>query len=1023
MLSIRNLVKVYKTKGGAEVRALDGVSVDFPKTGMVFLLGKSGSGKSTLLNVAGGLDRPDRGEVIVMGKSSKDFSGSDFDSYRNTYVGFVFQEYNILNEFNVEQNIALALQLQGKKNDKEAVNELLDQVDLTGLGKRKPNTLSGGQKQRVAIARALIKEPEIIMADEPTGALDSNTGKQVFDTLKKLSSEKLVIVVSHDREFAEQYGDRVIELKDGKILSDTTKALAAPTELSSNVNAIGADTVRVKDWNKLTQDDFNQIWSMMKGRNGEVIITSSEADMPAIKRVCKIANDGSKEYFKDTERGDVKVEQYDGSKTKFIKSKMPASRAIKMGASGLKTKPIRLFFTIFIAFLAFGLFGVVSTMMMYDVNYTTAQALIGQTKYKTAALQKIYDYEVHNTYYYHSGGELVASDNSYKGNSATPLSAEDIKKMNDGNSQLKFAGVLGVDPNNYQSLYYRISNMSSSGSGYYENGGFYGFVDAGEQYIFDAFGSDAKIAGSYPVGSDEIAISEYTYEVIKNNGLYDSETELTVTVSDAQSLIGQYITLNNNYNGTTIDNRYKITGIYRTGDLSEFDSLKSDSGQSGDSSEDSLYSRFITAMTCNFHTLAFVSPSFYNANKSQLIKINNNYRNGDGYANDIIYTGMYTSDEYNSRQLDFRFMETIDKSSVDFYSLSGDKIASPAAPKDREVYISLHELAERAFVLSKSTIRNPSGFNQEYRTHNPEFEENLSVLTNCVGSGQIAANFDDALKYVLTSMSADWDECVKGDGTIEGESKALNGDFDKAYLGSENNYLSVVGFYLDSQGFYNTYKICTQNFLSANSNSYSYNSEVQITKYVMPENAIYNMAITPIDMSQESLVNYVTINLGADGSDDSYLRLTGNSLASDAQSAGYMFESMSFVFLIVGAVLAVIASLFMFNFISISIADKRKEIGILRAVGARGSDVFKIFLSESLIIAVICMVLAIIGGGVACFIINMILSRELSFTFLNFGILNALLIVGISLVVSFIATILPVFFAAKKPPVESIRAL
>ena len=190
MLEVRNLVKCYSTKGGVTVRALDDVSVKFPERGMVFLLGKSGSGKSTLLNVSGGLDQPDSGEVIVKGRSSAEFSSADFDSYRNTFVGFIFQEYNILNEFTVEQNISLALQLQNKPNDKEAVEALLEKVDLAGLGKRKPNTLSGGQKQRVAIARALIKEPEIIMADEPTGALDSNTGKQVLDTLKKLLNSK-----------------------------------------------------------------------------------------------------------------------------------------------------------------------------------------------------------------------------------------------------------------------------------------------------------------------------------------------------------------------------------------------------------------------------------------------------------------------------------------------------------------------------------------------------------------------------------------------------------------------------------------------------------------------------------------------------------------------------------------------------------------------------------------------------------------------------------------------------------------
>jgi ABC-type lipoprotein export system ATPase subunit len=225
VLEVKNLTKIYKAKqkNGVDTYALNDVSLRFPERGMVFLLGKSGSGKSTLLNVCGGLDAPTAGEIIVKGRSSKSFSQSDFDSYRNTFVGFIFQEYNILNEFTVEDNIALALELQGKPKDKKAIAELLKQVDLTGFAKRKPNTLSGGQKQRIAIARALVKSPEIIMADEPTGALDSATGKQVFDTLKKLSEDKLVIVVSHDREFAELYADRIIELKDGKILSDVTK--------------------------------------------------------------------------------------------------------------------------------------------------------------------------------------------------------------------------------------------------------------------------------------------------------------------------------------------------------------------------------------------------------------------------------------------------------------------------------------------------------------------------------------------------------------------------------------------------------------------------------------------------------------------------------------------------------------------------------------------------------------------------------------------------------------------------------
>ena len=218
MLEVKHLVKTYSPKGGVTVRALDDVSIVFPEKGMVFLLGKSGSGKSTLLNVAGGLDKADSGEIIVKGKSSNDFSASDFDSYRNTCVGFVFQEYNLLSEFSVEQNVALALELQNKKNDKAAVNALLERVDLKGFGRRKPSTLSGGQKQRVAIARALIKEPEIIMADEPTGALDYVTGKRILKVLYDVARErnKLVVAVTHNAALKDM-ADRVIYIKSGHI--------------------------------------------------------------------------------------------------------------------------------------------------------------------------------------------------------------------------------------------------------------------------------------------------------------------------------------------------------------------------------------------------------------------------------------------------------------------------------------------------------------------------------------------------------------------------------------------------------------------------------------------------------------------------------------------------------------------------------------------------------------------------------------------------------------------------------------
>ena len=255
MLETKNLCKIYKPKKGVPVTALDHVSLRFPDKGMIFLLGKSGSGKSTLLNLLGGLDRYDSGEIIIKGVSSKDFKQKHFDSYRNTYVGFIFQEYNVLEEFSVGANIALAIELQNRKASDEEINEILREVDLEGYGNRKPNELSGGQKQRVAIARALVKKPEIIMADEPTGALDSNTGRQVLETLKRLSKTKLVIVVSHDREFAENYADRIIELADGRVISDMEADTCASVDKETQALTYDGQDIQIPAGYHLTEAD------------------------------------------------------------------------------------------------------------------------------------------------------------------------------------------------------------------------------------------------------------------------------------------------------------------------------------------------------------------------------------------------------------------------------------------------------------------------------------------------------------------------------------------------------------------------------------------------------------------------------------------------------------------------------------------------------------------------------------------------------------------------------------------------
>lgn len=222
MLQIKDLKKVYTT-GEFEQTALNGVSIDFRQSEFVAILGPSGSGKTTLLNMLGGLDQYDSGNMIINGLSTKKFGESDWDTYRNNSVGFIFQSYNLIPHLSIVDNVEMGMTLSGvpKSEKRQKATYVLEKVGLGNHIHKKPNQLSGGQMQRVAIARALANDPEIILADEPTGALDTQTSEQIMDLIKEIAKDKLVIMVTHNPELAEEYADRIVSFSDGRIVSDT----------------------------------------------------------------------------------------------------------------------------------------------------------------------------------------------------------------------------------------------------------------------------------------------------------------------------------------------------------------------------------------------------------------------------------------------------------------------------------------------------------------------------------------------------------------------------------------------------------------------------------------------------------------------------------------------------------------------------------------------------------------------------------------------------------------------------------
>ncbi|MDR3216250.1 MAG: ABC transporter ATP-binding protein/permease [Clostridiaceae bacterium] len=313
MLELRNITKTYHSKYGGESRALNEISLVLPDKGLVFICGKSGSGKSTLLNIASGMDASDGGELIIDGKSSVEFKQSDFDVYRSTYAGYIFQNFGLIDELSVRENVSLSVELQGKIPSSEQIEAALSSVGLEDYGERKSFELSGGQCQRVSIARALIKNPKIVFADEPTGSLDAATGRQIFELFKELSKSRLVIIISHDTDSAIYYGDRVVTLADGEVLSDLTKT-------------------------------------------SEVDVAAARAEYQS-----KIDKAFSETAFEKLEA----VDSFESTTTKFS-----FARALKIGISNFKTQKIRFIFMCFLTVIALTVFCLADTMRNY--NYHTA---------------------------------------------------------------------------------------------------------------------------------------------------------------------------------------------------------------------------------------------------------------------------------------------------------------------------------------------------------------------------------------------------------------------------------------------------------------------------------------------------------------------------------------------------------------------------------------------------------------------------------------------------------------------------
>ena len=1085
MIEVKNLKKTYVTKGNVVTKALDDVSITFPEKGLIFLLGKSGSGKSTLLNICGGLDEADSGEIIIMGKSSKKFSSSDFDSYRNTFIGFIFQDYNILNEFSVSENLALALELQGKKASKEKITELLDSVDLSGFEKRKPNTLSGGQKQRIAIARALIKEPKIIMADEPTGALDSKTGKQVFDTLKKLSENHLIIVVSHDREFAEIYGDRIIELKDGQILSDETKTHLDAKVVNENISLIANNTLSIKNAKNLTQKDKDDIINFIANSSDKIIISNSEDDIKSFREVNRIGDDDKTETFKDTTKSDISTREYSKDESKFIKSKLPMPKAIKMGLSSLKVKPVRLMLTMMLTIVAFLLFGVSSALMDYN-KATVIKNSFNKSDYESIEILNNYTY---TTTYYEDG----KAKDSYSSTRQTVFTEEEINNLSSsyGDDVLPIYAI----SYSYNNVY--IANIAADAN---TPKTLQDTAIAGLSTPLSGSKYETLLYGTMPNASNEIAVSEFFANVLLNSKVTNPTTSTEYTINSLDDVLEKTISIR--INDKTIN--FIVKGIYKG------DNLPSKYQNYADLNETNSWSK---KKLTEFADYISETPD-----KVLLIT-------KDGYNNIISETGFDAkniSGNYNKYFVNSKFLEiglysdasrwafysgvnTIDNASLPITYFSGYSQTSNG------IVMRLNDLvylaAEEGMPTIAWTTEDWNNVLDLYiDSYTAKINRRLAIIKENLNDEQEEYFMSNYYDYFYNSEIANMysnieayaqeyagvaDEIRNSSAYTQSYAKASE-DWDKYYGYTNgdywndkihNKYETISNYY---QGFIagNNYSSYLQGLESLNPTEEEYNNllyyfnilwtamnKTSVTIKVSEGNTSFTVSRAVIGYyisHNENSVNYgiyttqsdydsfIASNYSKDTSEytledsDSYyssvfvpLRTSksifksigkennnhtvysvNNNLYSQIDTVSSLVGILKKAFFYVGIVLACFSALLLFNFITVSISSKTHEIGVLRAVGARGKDVFKIFFSESLFISLLAFGIALIGAIAIVLYLNGYITTKLGYSMqlLTFGIKSILMMLGIAVAVAIIGTFIPVTLISRKKPVDSLRA-
>ena len=935
--------------------AIHDLSLNFPDRGFVAILGHSGSGKTTLLNIIGGLDHYTDGDLIIDGRSTKDYKDKDWDNYRNKRIGFVFQTYNLIPHLSVLQNVVMSLQLGGlgRKQREEKATAVLEKVGLGEYLKKRPNQLSGGQMQRVAIARALVNDPDIILADEPTGALDSATSVQVMDLIKEVGKDRCVIMVTHNRELADQYADRIIEMKDGYISSDTDPLEDEPRE--ADLNPKGKKT-SMSFLTALGSSARN-----IRTKKGRTALTAIACSFGIIGVALVLAtSNGFSGYV-----GDVEVS---------IASSVPIS--INPVTFKIKTTlddmPEQ--------------FPSDKNVRVYD-----SSATLGTNVYNNFS-QEYFDYlnrmvNDPKSYAYGAATSIMYNRSGLNFHFVADTPHEGIRTINHEDS----AGTIGS----------AISSLTSLPASIIHE--LYGDKES-MSALYDT------IEGRYPEKANEMAlvIDKYNridFATMRKLGFFHSKTDYTSLPEEERIISFSDILYKDEAHPGLV--HYKC---YRNSDYYQLPKNPEDV-----ETMDQLHT---VSVPC--HSDIKIETTGSVESKDLEVKVTSTEGRFDAKCIAEPSPSDVFADDEKYKPIDMRIVGVLRPTETSYVQLMPTSLAyTPELTKilaaDNVPGTSTHALGElqrKNWCVHRDNVESADG--------RAMLETTLNSIAKILINGG-----EDSVLQATNAFTNTLPSCLrtyaitgynKSTGAIGAYTKLsyflsscrnLGVEYD--FSGIENKIIDIMAGDLDISDFFDPTAEGNVMDLVAAANSYS---------------LISSILIFPRSLTTKDTIHRWLDDWNAAHPDD---EIVYSDIMQDFMGGlSTMIEVISAVLIVFASISLVVSSVMTAIITYVSVIERTKEIGVLRACGARKRDVSRLFEAECVIIGGIAGLIGIGFTAIACFPINAILDHQFPGNHLGniarMSPWHVFLLLAVSVVLAFLSGFIPARMAAKQDPVICLRS-